>query len=85
MNRSYLIWGTASLMLGLVILFYSFSAIGELQTFTGQLLRFFSGTYSKYYQFSILSSLFGIIFAVIGFVSIIYGAISNSNQIKNKP
>ena len=56
--------------------FIGFIVVGEYQTFAGQLARFFSGQAEQHYQFAILVSLIGILFSILGFVTVLYGAIA---------
>ncbi len=80
MKENYLILGIAVLMIGGFMILYGYTVMGDYQTFTWQLARFFSASTQKEYMFDILMAFFGIILAVLGLGLTMYGTVAKKEE-----
>jgi hypothetical protein len=80
MKENYLILGIAVLIIGGFMILYGYTSMGDFQSFTWQLARFFSASAQKEYMFAILMTLLGIILIVLGLGLTTYGTVAKKEE-----
>jgi len=76
MKPNVIVLGGIILAVGLILVFVGLSIMGEYETFFGRLARLFSGEAEQEYRSAILVTLGGIVFSVVGFISVVVGSVT---------